>query len=70
MTTATRIYIVKPKTGDGARLVRCTHPSHALRHVAEDLFTVGVASSDDLEAMLPRGVKVERVSHEQQELPA
>lgn len=41
MATQTRIYKVAP-AGDGgaARLVRATHPSHALRHVAADAFTV------------------------------
>lgn len=74
MATPSRIYMVQQKSpAEGAvattRLVRCNHPSHALRHVADDLFTVAVATHDDLEALLPKGVKVERIGHEQQELP-
>ncbi len=71
--TTTRIYLVKPKSADGKsprRLVRATHPSHALRHVAEAEYSVAVATHDDLEALLSDGAKVERISGEQQELPA
>jgi hypothetical protein len=68
MATQSRIYVVKPKDGGAARLVRCTHPSHALKHVAEKLFTVGVATHDDLEALMPK-TAVERINHEQQDLP-
>lgn len=71
---ATRIYVVAPKVVEAGqpivrRLVRCTHPSNALRHVAADQFVVAVASHDDLEALLPAGVKVEKIKAEQQVLP-
>lgn len=71
MATQTRIYKVAP-AGDGgaARLVRATHPSHALRHVAADAFTVKVASQDDLVTAFENGTKVESITAEQHELPA
>lgn len=69
MVATTRIYVVSPKAGGGKpRLVRAGHPSHALRHVADDSYTVTVASHDDLERLLPAGVAVERIAHEQQEI--
>lgn len=67
---ATRIYKVAPVADGGpARLVRATHPSHALRHVAADSFMVKVASQDDLVAAFERGVQVEAIKAEQIELP-
>ena len=70
MATPTRIYKVAPAAEGGAsRLVRAAHPSHALRHVAADAFTVKVASQDDLVAALERGTKVETISAEQLNLP-
>ncbi len=58
----TRIYIIKPKTSDPKpRLVRAGHPSTALRHVADDAFSVKVASQDDLEAAFLAGIKVEKL---------
>lgn len=69
----TRIYIVAPKVAEGEkvvrRLVRATHPSHALRHVAADQLHVTVASQDDLVELLGRGVAVETIKAEQHELP-
>jgi len=70
MATQTRIYKVAPASEGGtARLVRASHPSHALRHVAADAFTVKVASQDDLVAAFERGTKVETIAAEQHELP-
>lgn len=71
MTTQTRIYKVAT-AGDASamRLVRATHPSHALRHVAAEAFTVKVASQDDLVTAFENGTKVESITAEQQELPA
>ncbi|WP_129448152.1 hypothetical protein [Methylibium sp. Pch-M] len=68
-----RVYIVSTKFSEGQpvvrRLVRASHPSHALRHVAADQLQVTVASQDDLIDLLGRGVAVETVRHEQAELP-
>lgn len=72
MATSTRIYVVTDTTTEGARmqrLVRATHPSTALMHVARAAFGVRVASQEDLEELLGAGVKVETVRHEQAELP-
>jgi hypothetical protein len=67
MATTTRIYKVSPSADGGkARLVRASHPSHALRHVAADAFTVKVASQDDLVLAFERGIKVESIEAEQQ----
>lgn len=60
MTASTRIYCVSD--GNRDRLVRATHPSHALTHVARDTFKVRVATQGDLETLLPAGVKVESLS--------
>ncbi len=75
MSAATRVYLVAPNRADSEaapvqrRLVRATHPSHALRHVAADEYTVTVAGQDDLIALLGDGVQVEAIGHEQQEIP-
>ncbi len=70
MTTTTRVYAITDKTTKKPRLVRATHPSTALRHVAADAFTVRVASQDDLLTAIAAGVKVEDIKAEQAELPA
>jgi hypothetical protein len=71
MATATRIYIVRSKSQDGvARLVRATHPAHALKHVADSEYTVGVPTQDELIALAREDTAVEELRHEQQELPA
>ena len=62
MSTTTRIYIITQ--AEKWRLVRASHPSQALMHVAKDLLTVRVASQDDIVAALTLGVKVEDVSKE------
>lgn len=60
-TINTRIYVVSGKDGLLAeRLVRTSHPARALEHVVASLCEVRVASQDDLERLLPLGVKVER----------
>lgn len=77
MAAPTRIYIVRNATADidaetGKslhRLVRASHPSHALRHVAADSFEVKVASQDDLVAAFESGIEVETIASEQLELP-
>ena len=75
MAAQTRVYLVSPTRPDCEqapvkwRLVRATHPAHALRHVADGEYRVAVASQDDLIALLSDGVAVEDIGHEQQELP-
>lgn len=71
MATTTRVYKVKPKAdgGEKARLVRASHPAHALRHVADGEYQVEVASQDDLITMLQSGCPIEALRSEQQELP-
>ena len=75
MATATRIYIVSPRQHDLAagpvprRLVRAVHPANALRHVADGVYSVTVASQEDLVAAITAGARVEDVKPEQRELP-
>lgn len=68
MATPTRIYTVSDGSTD--RLVRASHPSHALMHVARSAYRVRVATQEDLATRLPAGVEVEDIKHEQQELPS
>lgn len=68
MSTTTRIYVVHSVAVGGPRLVWASHPAHALRHVADSLFTVKVATQEELVALIGKGVKVESVGPEQQEL--
>jgi hypothetical protein len=68
MATAARIYTVADKQGR-KRLVEATHPSHVMRHVAADTFTVNVASQRELVDLLGKGVPVESIKAEQIELP-
>lgn len=72
MATADRVYIVESKDADDKslpRMVRATHPANALRHVAAALFATRVASVDDVLALRDKGVKVESIHAEQQQLP-
>ena len=69
----TRVYVVVPKVSEDGkpvprRLVRATHPSNALRHVAADQLQVAVASQEDLISCLRAGVVVESIAHEQTEI--
>lgn len=57
MKTPTRIYTVSGVAS--TRLVRATSPSQAMRHVAQSLFKVSVASQDDLVSHVSSGKTVE-----------
>lgn len=77
MAAQTRVYLVQPRRADGQpsditerRLVRATHPAHALRHVADGAYSVEVASQDDLIALLDAGIRPEDIRAEQRELPS
>ncbi len=52
-----RIYIVG--TPNGLRLIRAAVRQQALTHAANSMFTVRVASQDDLVNALSDGVKIE-----------
>jgi hypothetical protein len=69
--TATRIYIVgSTDPAFPVRLVKASIRQQALSHVAQSLFTVRVASQDDLIAALGSGVKVENAKDaDQLEIP-
>lgn len=65
-----RIYAVRDNRPEGrTRLVRATHPSHAVKHVADSAFSVTVSTQDDLVTLLGLGVAVESIKAEQTELP-
>jgi hypothetical protein len=64
----TRVYRIT--IGDNDRLVRASHPSQALMHVARDIASVCVASQQDLIDCLADGIQVEDIKPEQRELPA
>jgi imidazolonepropionase-like amidohydrolase len=53
-----RIYVASDSAGKSERLVRASHPGHALRHV----FKVRVATQSDLERLISRGAKVENAT--------
>lgn len=59
-----RTYVVTPKAGGQQRLVKTTHPNRAISHVAADTLSAHVASQEDLERLLPAGVKVEKPGDE------
>jgi len=69
--TASRIYLVG--SSDPAfpiRLVKASIRQQALSHVAQSLFTVRVASQEDLVSALGKGVKIENAKDgDQLELP-
>ena len=69
MATSQRIYLVT--TNDGKeRLVKATQRQQALSHVANSLFTVKVASQDDLVKALTGGAQVEQYKQpDQMEIP-
>lgn len=52
-----RIYLVG--TPNGVRLVRATVRQQALSHAANAMFTVRVASQDDLVNAMEMGIKIE-----------
>lgn len=66
MTTKTRIYTIA--TGEKTRLVRASHPNNALMHAAREMFSVRVATQDDLENLISVGVKVEAAAVEANEM--
>jgi hypothetical protein len=67
MTTTTRIYAVRkllPRVGapmSDTRLVRASNASQAMRHVAANTLSVGVAKQDELVELLAAGVKIEDI---------
>lgn len=65
MPAPTRLYIVTDKEGGAERLVDASHPSHAVKHVADQRFAVRVASGHDVARMVAAGVKVEATKPEQ-----
>ncbi len=61
MANPQRTYLVRHRSGLGSdRLIKAPNAAQALRHVVADIFAVSVASQDNLERLLPAGVRVER----------
>jgi len=69
--SASRIYIVGSSDPVfPVRLVKASIRQQALSHVAQSLFTVRVASQDDLVSALSQGIKIENAKDgDQLELP-
>lgn len=65
MATQQRVYIVGTHDGE-TRLVKATIRQQALTHVANHLFTVRVATQDDLINALSNGIKVENYKDPEQ----
>lgn len=61
---ATRIYAVQGP--DAFRLIEANSKNAALRHVARDILKVEVANQKTLVAAMQDGVKVERVTLEEE----
>lgn len=68
MPAPTRLYIVTDKEGGAERLIEATHPSHAVKYVADQMLTVRVASAHDAARLVGQGVSVEKTKHEQMPL--
>jgi hypothetical protein len=62
---ATRLYVVIDKANMEQRLVRATYKLMALRHAAAQRFDAKIASKDDIERLLTKGIKVEDANEEQ-----
>jgi hypothetical protein len=61
----TRIYA--GTIGDKTRLVRASHPSQVISHIAKDTIKVEVASQEQLVALVASGVQVEQPAAKQGE---
>lgn len=59
MATTQRIYLVGTPD-NGKRLVKASLRQQALSHVANSMFTIRVATQDDLVETLSEGVQVEQ----------
>ncbi len=59
-TDITRIYVVAKRDGSEERLVRAGHKFTAHRHVTSTSYATRLATQEDLERLLPKGVKVEQ----------
>lgn len=59
MKTASRYYVVENKATNERRLVRATHPNHAIRHVAQNVFSVHVPTQDELIELAKIGAEQE-----------
>jgi hypothetical protein len=56
----TRVYVIEPADGGGQpRLIRASSRARADRHVSPQFFRSRLASKNDLERLITRGVKVE-----------
>jgi hypothetical protein len=68
-----RIYVIHDQRGSGPgdqRLVRAGTRAQALRHVAQDVFAVNIASQDALVRLLSSGASVEDAGAESEEAAA
>lgn len=62
---ATRLYVVEDRTDKTLRLVRATYKLMALRHAASKRYSARIATKDDIESLLTKGVQPELANEEQ-----
>lgn len=56
----TRIYAVTAKESKDVALVEASHPSQALRHIAEDQYSVEIATTKQVALLVGAGQVVEK----------
>lgn len=62
---STRVYIVRPKSGEGTpRLIEAPNPAQAARHVVRTTLSIDMASQRDLIDAMKAGVEVETAAAE------
>lgn len=66
MATQTRSYLAE--VNGARRLVRASHPATVSAHIAKDIVSVRVATTDDVAELVAAGCAVESIKHEQQQL--
>ncbi len=59
---STRIYAVKTKGMDKARLVEATSSAQAIKHVASEQFTAEVATTKIVAELMAAGANLEKVA--------
>lgn len=69
-TPKTRVYIVTDKKTGDVRMVRCSNPTEALKHVISNRFESVYAEQDAIVEAVSNGVGVEVIREEPTDNPA
>jgi hypothetical protein len=67
MSTPTRIYLIVDQTTETKQLIRASNQAQAVRHAAQNKFSVTVATQDDLVALLKTGAEVVDASKQEED---